>query len=348
MRRDLEVVERAVGTGADEGLVDLLAGDLAHRDGVVHDRVGQGDERLHPVERDGAAVLVDGVGVGVLRLEGCRVAFAHIVEEEVVGLESGEFRAQLRPHRRDRTARVEAEVLEAAAAELDVLIGMLAERAGDVEKDILRSDTRRELAFEVVADRLADAEPGLARRRGIDHVGRADAARRTVEGAAAAGVRVGAYQHRARQGVGAVRNHDMGNADLAADIVKALDAEAFYESAAGDVRERAHAVRGRRAVVEDDDDLARIMHLQHLAPRGRQEGVVDEDGGFDIDDDEITRRDLLGPARPREELLYDGHAHRPVPLPRWLLWWPGRAGFVLPLRFRMRWIWECHLRTTSS
>src|ERR1700730_5733021 len=101
----------------------------------------------------------------------------------------------------------------------------------------------------------------------------------------------------------------MRDADLASDIMEALDAEALHECAAGDVRERAYAIRGRRAMIEDDDDLARIMDLQHFAPGGRQEGVVDENGGIDIDDDEIARRNLLRAARPREDSLDDGHTH---------------------------------------
>jgi len=62
-------------------------------------------------------------------------------------------------------------------------------------------------------------------------------------------------------------------------------------------------------MVEDDDDLARITNLQHLAPRRRQEGIVDEDRRVDIDDDEIARRHFLGAACPREDLFNDGHAH---------------------------------------
>ncbi len=59
-------------------------------------------------------------------------------------------------------------------------------------------------AVEVVADRFADPEPRLAGRDGIDHVGRTDAARGAIEGAAAAGVRIGADQHGARQRVAAI------------------------------------------------------------------------------------------------------------------------------------------------
>ena len=72
----------------------------------------------------------------------------------------------------------------------------------------------------------------------IQHVRQADAARGAIEGAAAAGVRIGIDQHRARQRIGAVGDHGMADALVAADIVQALDAEALGEGAAGVVRRR--------------------------------------------------------------------------------------------------------------
>ena len=113
-----------------------------------------------------------------------------------------------------------------------------------VQEDVLRRHARAQPAGEVVADRLADAEPGLAGGDGVQHVGPADAARRAVERAGAAGVRVGVHQHRAGQRVGLVGDHRVADALVGADIVQPLDAELLGERAPG-----LHAfrrLRGRR------------------------------------------------------------------------------------------------------
>ena len=131
------------------------------------------------------------------------------------------------------------------AAELDVLVGVCAMALRDMEEHVLGGDARLEPAREIVADGLADAEPGLARRHRVEHVGRADAARRAVEGAAAAGVRIRADQHRAGQRIGVLGDDHMADPGIAPDIVHAGDAEALGECAAGTWC--AAAPRGRSA-----------------------------------------------------------------------------------------------------
>ncbi len=44
-------------------------------------------------------------------------------------------------------------------------------------------------------------------------------------------------------------------------------------------------------MVEDDNDLVGVMHLQNLAPRPLTEAEVDHHDEIDIDHREVTRRD---------------------------------------------------------
>jgi len=63
-------------------------------------------------------------------------------------------------------------------------------------------------------------------------------------------------------------------------------------------------------VVEHDDNLLGIVHLQDIAPRTARKTEVDQDGEIDINDGEIARPDFGGAARPRQDFLDDRHAHR--------------------------------------
>jgi len=112
--------------------------NVADRHGIADDRVGQCDERTDRTEVDGPARRIDGIGVGILRLEGRSRALAHVGQQRFVRFEEDELGAEFRPHRGERCARVHAQSREGAPAELDVLIRVVAIRPGDVEKQILR------------------------------------------------------------------------------------------------------------------------------------------------------------------------------------------------------------------
>src|SRR5262249_27029562 len=146
-------------------------------------------------------------------------------------------------------------MLHAAAAEFDVLVDVIAEGVGDVQEDVLRGDAAVELAGEIIADGFAELEPRLAGRGGVDHVGRADAARGTVERATAARVGIGADEYGAGQRISVVGDDDMSDADIGADVVEALDVEPLDEFAPHHMGAGADAIGSRRAVIENDDDL---------------------------------------------------------------------------------------------
>jgi len=256
---------------------------------------------------------VGGIGIGVLRLERRRVARLDVIDQHLVRLEGREFGGELGAHRRQGAARVDAEMGQARAAELDILVGVVAIGPGDVQEQILGRNTLGEPAFEIVADCLADPEPGLAGGQRVKQVGRAEPAGGAIERPGTAGMRVGAGHHRAGQAVGVLGDDDMADALVGSDIVKAADAETAHKVAAADMHRGTVAVGGRHVVVEHDDDLVRVVHLQHLAPRAAREAEVDQHGEIDIDDREITGRYLRRAARPRQDLLDDRHAHRPVP-----------------------------------
>ena len=104
-----------------------------------------------------------------------------------------------------------------------------------------------------------------------------------------AGVGIAVDQNGAGDGVASVGDNGMSDALVQADVVQALDAEMRREPAACAVRGRRLNGRGGDKMVEHDDDLGRIVHMQHLAPAFGQEGHVHQDRGFDIDDGEIAR-----------------------------------------------------------
>ena len=173
----------------------------------------------------------------------------------------------------------------------------------------------REAAFEIVADGLADPEPGLPGGQRIQQVGGAETARGAVQRPGAAGMRVRAGHYGAGQRIGVLGDDDMADPLIRPDIVDAPDAEAPRELAAPRVHRRRRAVRGRHVVIEHDDDLVGVVHLQHLAPRPLPETEIDHHDEIDIDDREVARRDRRRAAFPRQDFFDDRHAHRNI-LPR--------------------------------
>ena len=163
---------------------------------------------------------------------------AHIVDQQIVRFEYHEFRREFRAHRRQCPPAVHAQSSHSWAAILDILVDVRAVRAGDEQKDVLRGDARSQRTGKVVADRFADAEPGLAHGDGIQHVRPANPARGTVERARRAGVRVAVDQHRAGNGIAAIGDHGMRDALIQPDVMQPLDAEPRREPAAGGVRGR--------------------------------------------------------------------------------------------------------------
>lgn len=69
-----------------------------------------------------------------MRLEGRGVALPDIGRLPVVGLEGGEFGAQLGAHRRQGAPRIDAEPGQCRAAELDILVGVVTPNAGDMKE----------------------------------------------------------------------------------------------------------------------------------------------------------------------------------------------------------------------
>ena len=203
--------------------------------------------------------------------------------------------------------------MDAGPAIFDVLVDVRAVLAGDRQEHILGRDARAQFAGELVADRLADAEPGAPGGNGEQRLRQAHAARGAVEGAAAAGMAVGIDQHGAGQRIGVVGNDDMADALVVADVVEALDAEAGDELARAPVRRRGLGVVRRRQVVEHDDDPVGIVELQDFAPARGQEVHVEKNGGADRHDGDLAGRDGFRPARLRQDFFRHRHTHGRLP-----------------------------------
>ena len=101
----------------------------------------------------------------------------------------------------------------------------------------------------------------------------------------------------------------MADALLAPDIVEAGDAETLGEGARRRMRRRGERLVRRHQMIEHDDDLRRVAHLQDLAPARRQEIHVGEDAGIDLDDCDVAGNDRGDARGPGENLLGDVHAH---------------------------------------
>ena len=179
-----------------------------------------------------------------------------------------------------------------------------------VQEYVLRRHARAQPAGEVVADRLADAEPGLAGGDGIQHVGSADAARRAVECAGAAGVRVGIHQHGAGQRVGLVGDHRVADALVGADIVQPLDAELLWRMRARSAcipppARSAPGTRWSNTITTFEGSAT----FSTSAPAFRQEREIDQAGGLDIDHGDVAGRHVRRAAGARQDLFGDRHAH---------------------------------------
>ena len=120
VRGDREVAVAGVGRGADVGLVDVLARDLAHRHHVAGAR-GLRDQRLDPREVD----LLVQVVARRRRRRGSppsppsRPSLAQETAGRLVGGEDGGGRAHLGAHVGDDVAVHRAQALEAGAVVLD-------------------------------------------------------------------------------------------------------------------------------------------------------------------------------------------------------------------------------------
>ena len=102
----------------------------------------------------------------------------------------------------------------------------------------------------------------------------------------------------------------MGDADLAAEIMEALDAEARHESAPGHVALRAHPVGRRHLVIEYHHDLLGVREREHLAPHMGHEIGVEQHRGIDLDYGDVARRHFCAAAGAGEDFLDDGAPHQ--------------------------------------
>jgi hypothetical protein len=289
-------------------LLDRLARDLADRNRIADHRIRQGDQRPDPIEVDLAPLRITRIGIRILRFEGRGVALADIGDQPVIRLEGRKFGAELGAHRRQCPPRIDAEASERGAAELDILIGVMAPGAGEVQEQILGRYAGTQLPAEIITNGLADPKPGLPGRHRGEEVRRPDAAGRAVEGAGGASMRVAAHQHGSRQGIGPVGNDCVADALLWTDIVKTLDAKAPYKISAVIVRLGRPFVGRRDHVIVDDGDLVRVVHPQDVPPFRGKKAHIDHHGGIDIDDDDIARPYTRLAAVPGEDVFNDGHS----------------------------------------
>ena len=212
LRRDGQIVDPAVGAGADEDLVERRALHLAHR-GHVGDLVGAGDLR-----REIGDVELDRVGVlGIDRIDRLVLfpgAAVEVGKGDLIRLDQPGFGAHLDRHVGQRHALADVHALHRLAAVFDRHRGgaVDVQAAGQRQANVLGIDAVLELAVQRDPQRLRDAEPGTA--RGIDHgdVGRAHARAETAERAIGAAMRIGADHQAARHHKASLHHHLMADA----------------------------------------------------------------------------------------------------------------------------------------
>ena len=279
-RRRAQVGQPAVGARADEHLVDPGALELRGRRRVV-DGVRPGHHR-----DDGAGIqlddaLVGGAGVGGERPPGLLAALAgEKLAGRGVARHEARLGAGLDGHVAEREAAGHGQGVDARPPELERLVrgAVGAEVADEREHQVLGLDAVAQLAGDLDAEGLGDAQPGLAAGHADGDVGAAHAGREGAEGAGHAGVRIGADDEVAGPGV-ALGDPLVTDAHL-------------------DVAER-----GARGRAEGPD---RLLRVGQLAAR-RRGGVVDEeDAGRRLDGGGAELLELLDGERPGA-VLGDGH-----------------------------------------
>lgn len=98
-------------------------------------------------------------------------------------------------------------------------------------------------------------------------------------------------------------------------VMKAFDAELLYKGAAGLMRLGAEYMGGGRPVIEDHDDLRRIVHMENFPPARLHEIIVEQDGGLYFRGDDIARPDPREAAVAGQNFLDRHHAHDQIPPP---------------------------------
>jgi hypothetical protein len=189
-----------------------------------------------------------------------------------------------------------------------------ADRADDVEDEVLGLDPLREAVVVDELERLRDAEPELAEGEHAGQVGGPDAGGEVVEGAVGAGVGVGSHHQLARQHQPSLRQHRVADAALA-HLEVPLDAHVARELARQPPERGAGRVLRGLEVVLDHSHPIRVPHplrahlLAHDLARGR-DGEVVAHREIDLRQHDLARPHRVAAAGAGEDLLRHGHAHR--------------------------------------
>ena len=281
LRGDLEVGEAAVGTAADERLVDLdLVADGLGEAVAVGGEEGVGDDRFEGRDVDFEDLDVGRVGVGVVDLG---FAGQRFVGEEGGGDVVVGDDAALGPgfdgHVAHGEAVVHAEVADGVADELEGAVerAVDADHADDFEDDVLTGGVAARFAGEHDFDGLGDFEPVAAGDHREGEVGGAHAGRESAQRAVGTGVRVGADDDVA------------GNDEALLGEQGVFDAHVFFVEEVlhlvllGEVAADARLVGGRDVlggdeVIEDDGEAVGVGELRRAGVFERFDG----DGGGDV------------------------------------------------------------------
>jgi len=298
------ILEPAVGAGADEGLVDPDVFKLSGERGVIHG-VGLGDGRLQlrNINVDGA--LVDSIVVG---LDGLVLIAAplllQIVLRDLVGGEEADLGPGLDGHVGDGEALRHGHPIDGLAAELKGPVGgaVGADPADQAEDEVLGAHPSGEFAGNADAEGLRNTQPGLAQRPGHGDVAGAHARGEGAEAAGCDGMGVGPHDDLTRTG------------QVLGDYLVANAVTHVGEDAAGlggefaqeDVIVGQRMVGAGRGMVDEDGGAGRIgqgalVALVELAHGERAGGVLDEDE-VDRTDDNLTCFSF--DARPGAENLF--------------------------------------------
>jgi hypothetical protein len=214
----VEVVALAGRARAAVGDVD------AHRPGHVGEpqavaRIpGRRHHRRHPRAVDVDRPGVDGIGIAVHPWRHGEVDAAALAQEAHrlrIGRDDAGETTELGGHVGQRGALVDAHARDDLARELEDLAHAAAlahEGQGQqVQDDVLGRDAQGERAVEFDPRRLRNGQPDGTGDEGVGHVGRADAEGHAAERAAVRGVRIGAHDQLAGQGI-VLRHHGMRDA----------------------------------------------------------------------------------------------------------------------------------------
>ena len=315
-----QVLQPAVGAGAQENLVHRNAGDLADGVDVVH--LGRtGHHRDQVLRAVGEGAFVNSIGVSVEGLqEGVLPEIIRrdpaVLRRFFIGGEEAALGSAFHCHVGHGHTGGDAHGFDSAAGELERFVGRAVgpQVAQNTEDDVLGGDIVRESAVDLDSDRLRDPDPEFSGAQNAGHFRVADPGGKGAHTAVGCGVAV-----RAKGDVSRLYITRLGH-QLVADAVRPMDIfDTVLRGKSIALCEMAGVVdlAGRDQMVVDEDHPVGIpdsgeAHLLEFVRHKGDKDVVDHDP-VHIDGDDLAGSHFFAPDIVRNDFFNESLSHHAPP-----------------------------------